>query len=241
MSEPGEGYVKQAESTVSPEERVASWRQDFSDPTVHDMMNFTYLVHGLADNVQRSLQALALIDIGADVKKAPQIDLERDPLRVAEKPILSTSVIDWEHRSTWGDAGLILRVPPENIVNIHPSDAGTPFYDSSIATSLKSHDLACTVGELLEQTSPRSYNEVIVQGTTDTGKVEVAGFFIKIFNDNSLVNEELSKGVIRQAYGNKLPFVQIFDSSSRQPQSYHNRLKSGLPTNLELVSKDLDK
>jgi hypothetical protein len=213
--------VQRVESVANVEERYSSWKTGFTDPSAHDI-NYTYLVHGLASPMQRGIQAIALHQLGADITKMHDIDLEREPLRIAEKSIISSSVIDRRHRSTWGDAGLILQVPPENIIGIYPQDAGTPFHDVTRVVEPSDPELACTVEELLEQTSPTMYNEVVLKGTTETGKVDVAGFFIKKFYDNSLVEEDLARKMFSLGRQYNLPVVEILDASPRQPKGAEN-------------------
>lgn len=225
MSEVKDSFVRRVESTATPEQRYFSWLNSFTDPKNHDAGQFTYFVHGLGSPIMRTLQSIASIELGLDPKIA-NIDLEREPLRIAEKPIISSSVIDPRHRATWGDAGLILRVPPENILNIFSQDAGTRYFDAAKVLEQKSAQLACTVEELLEQTQPTSYNEVIIQGSTEAGNVEIIGFFIKKFSDNSLVEEELAKKIVGLAYIHNLPRVEILDSSPRTSKGY-KRLKEG--------------
>jgi len=240
MSEFKDTLVRQVETSASPEQRQASWQNSFTDPRNHNPRNFTYLVHGLNSPIGRAIQAIALHDIGTDPNKKPDVDLEREPLRIAEKPIISTSVIDRRHSATWGNAGLILRTPPENIVSIYREDAGTPWYDPEKSLEATGGELACTVDELLEQTRPSSYNEVVIQGSTEAGKTEVVGFFIKKFLDNSLVEEELAKRMFVWAHHNNLPVVEILDSSPRQSKGQMNAAKLGFTTPRYGANLDID-
>jgi hypothetical protein len=134
-------------SKETPEAIAASWANGFTDPREHNDGSFRYLVHGLQDQASDTIQTLALIgqmrrgqagDIGE------KIDLLMEPHKVGDKKIVSASVIDQNHRVTFGDAGLILKTPPENVLDAFPEDAGTDFADPDNAIASSQRNL-CTV------------------------------------------------------------------------------------------------
>mgnify|MGYP003395358836 FL=1 len=179
-------------STEKPEVIAASWTDSFSDPARHDDEHFRYLVHGFQGDGGDIVQKLSVIDEmrkGRALNMGEEIDLLLHPHRIGDRKIISSSVIDQDHRTTFGNAGLILKTPAQNVLDTSPDDMGTDFYDQDAAIA-KSEKVVCTVGELLEASARDRWNEVLLLGTTEAGKVEVTGFWIKVDEDGNILDEE---------------------------------------------------
>lgn len=207
-----EQFTKPIEGMSTLEQRLKSWQDSFTDPNRHDTKKYTYLVHGLASPIGRVIQTIARIDNKLGNQGTDKVDLERNPDQISQRERISASVIDERRRATWGDAGLIIASPPDNIKGIYASDAGTPWYEG---VSSKSFELPCTVEELLDQTSPGQYNEIVLTGNTEAGKVRLLGFFVNVFADRELVDPEMARKIKLLAQRLKLPLIEIVDQSPR--------------------------
>lgn len=208
-----EQFIEQVKTAKTPEQRYESWCSGFTNPSDHNNERYRYLIHGLASPIGRSIQQIAMIEHNLGDRHANPINLEEEPEKINEKIRISASVIDEKRRSTWGDVGLILSTPPENIRGIYSADAGTPWYDDAVGVE---STLSCTIEELLEQTTPGLYNEVVLTGTTSAGKVELVGFFVNIFADNDYVDPEMARKIRILSRHINLPLVEILDESPRR-------------------------
>lgn len=126
-------------SRATPEAIAVSWNTGFTDPAAHDETRFKYLVHGLQGKAGEIVQILHAIDRmkRGEGDLLQMIDLLEQPYRIGNKKIISASVIDQDHRITFGNGGLILKTPFENILDAAPQDIGTDFVnpDKEINTS----------------------------------------------------------------------------------------------------------
>jgi hypothetical protein len=116
--------------------------------------------------------------------------LLRHPDRLADRPLVSTSLVD-ERSESFGSAGFILSVPPANIVATASRDAGTDNYTRDVeghAANLNARFGITTPRKLLTQgESLRQlglYNEVVAAGRTARGgPIGVQGVFVLIDAD----------------------------------------------------------
>lgn len=202
-------------SHVPKDQARESWQTDLTDPRKHDPQDFRYVVHSLQGPGGRALQYLHLLDRPRMFDRTQAIDLFRRPERIAEKRVLSASVIDGEHQGTWGDVGYILDVPFDNVVAAYRRDTGTPFIDPERA--LSERERTPTIGEILKATHPQSYNEIVLRGSTAAGKVSVVGIWAKIFSDGEPMNDPMYQELVSQASRLGLSFIELIERLQPYP------------------------
>jgi hypothetical protein len=146
----------------------------------------------------------------------------KDPTASAKTSLMSTSIIDQDHRATYYPYGFILKVPQQNIISTHSKDQAFKNY-KSVTEGMTAVEAADMLGEvrrvaatykidtpakILAGTTGKGgsygYNEVVVMGLSPEGKfVEVVGSFVKVKADGtSLYVREPVKGKPEKA-----PFV----------------------------------
>src|SRR5687768_7248789 len=97
-----------------------------TDPTAHTHDGaFRYLVHAvhIAGTSAAITNMYSSVQMGRTHDPSwgnQSIKAYEHPRRIAERVSLSMSLIDEQHRSTWGDGGLIIAAPIENIVITSP-------------------------------------------------------------------------------------------------------------------------
>lgn len=114
------------ETKSSEAEARRSWETSFTDPSKHDDKKFCYIVTGLGDMGMENVVLEALIKHDK-YDRAKEIRLADEPHRISEKEKISASIINQEHRETYGGWGLILDVPFDNVVAAYSEEAGTGF------------------------------------------------------------------------------------------------------------------
>lgn len=99
--------------------------------------------------------------------------LLQDPSQIVGNPKISASLINQEkHTTIEPHVGLVLQVPPENIIGMADRDMGSDGIgdDKSIETLLwKSESPNWAIrspNDLLKTSNPRDFNEVVFQGTS---------------------------------------------------------------------------
>lgn len=211
-----------------PDVVAESWKQDFSMPERHDPSRFCYLVHGLGGSARRALQMSFIFERTAEIDHSQDFDLLESPLQISRKKLVSCSVIDQDHVATFGGVGLILRASVKNIIKAHHEDLGTYFPNpSKVVTS--SFRVLETVPSLLNRSPENSWNEVVLTGTTDEGKLSVVGFWIKLDDDGNLEDPTNTPRIIQLANRYKLPLIRI----QRKPTIFLDKVKyNSLPGNL---------
>lgn len=97
-----------------------------SDPNLHNPESFRYLIHGINPMATMNISAQASFgkDISEDIGDQ-SINMTQHPEDLAKRVSLSMSIIDPDHLGTWGNAGLIVEAPVENVVITSPQDSGT--------------------------------------------------------------------------------------------------------------------
>ena len=121
-----------------------------------------------------------------DYIKDPFIDIYKEPQRIADKGIISASVITPQNTATFRDIGYILRVPSENIIAASRGDLYInncsyranidKFKDSTLPSPHEITEYENLLGH-------RQYNEIAILGTTpEGGEVEIVGVFYKTIN-----------------------------------------------------------
>lgn len=205
--------IHDVHTTATEEEIKKSWETAFTNPKKHNHRKFCYLVHSLAGGHARAIQQVAVLEhhIEQGTTPPPIIDLTEEPLRIAEKKIISASVIDQDHRRTFAEVGLIIKAPFENILAMARLDLGTDFMSDpeKVLAELKVRKKLATVNELLEQTD--MYNEVVLTGSTDAGNIEVVGFFNKMNKGGYPLNADMLYKLVDLSIKTGLPRVSIVD------------------------------
>ena len=160
-------------------DKLPGWKT--TDPRSHDPANFRYLVHAIVpEDIKKDREALC----SEIAKNGVTIDdkLDFDPLCEPEKFIarkyISCSVIDQAHYGTWNNAGFVLKVPLENIIEADSKDMGTLPSD---VFNYGGHDIP-TAEEILRETDFGSYNEVLIHGTNPKTKsqIKIIGGFVVV-------------------------------------------------------------
>lgn len=207
-------------SRVPSSSDLSGWEK-LTDPKKHSDTYFRYLVHTVVseNNIGSPIQKLFILqEMQRDQSiKFEAIDLLATPERIAEKGVISTSLIDSKHRETWQAGGYILRVPTGNILETHSQDCGTAFHtaEKTRAALYQKRDAEgiANPDTILQLTSAHSYNEIVVAGTGRNGeKVDIAGVFVKVFPNGELVDEALARRMRMIAYSRKLPVIEIQES-----------------------------
>jgi|GEM_PF-3464343 len=240
LEQTSESWVKPVEGLSTSDERILSWTNDFTNPNDHPFW-YTYQVHALASRVSRSIQQHVMLDLreGAGLEAASLssiIDLLEDPTRIAEKSVISTSVINPEHSHLWGDVGLIISCPPQNVLGIYPEDAGTPWF--KLAKDVRRDGLSCTVDELLAATTNTFHNEVVIEGTTAGSSIELIGILIVVGKDGKPMDEYSSEIMVRHANRLKLPIVKVLDRSPRTVDTTYRGILIDIKTIFQGADRD---
>lgn len=205
-------------------EDLSAWETSMTDPQAHGQ-TFRYLVHAVHDDygIARLLQKAELCKLAIHDRKIKfqNINLLQNPEKIAQKPLVSASLIDETHRSTWAPGGYILQVPLDNILQTACQDIGTPFWDGQDAVRelYAKRDFCGGIADpdrVLRRTpgiGAFGYNEIVFTGTGRTGKeVQIQGVFVKVLPNGEYVNDDLASTLSRIAYSRDLPFVRILES-----------------------------
>ena len=191
-----------------------------TDPGQHDPTSFRYLVHGLnlGDTSHAAYLRRRAIDLGIGDIPGQAIDLSAEPHRIRETVTKSTSLIDPHYTTlTWAWAGLILGVPAEDVLITSPHVIGAVNGDRQRVLELWGgrYPTDLSPEELLDQSGPYSYNEVVVA----TGNAAVLGFFTKTRPATGVpVNREVTERLSHHAADLGVPMVEI--PLQIQPGSY---------------------
>jgi hypothetical protein len=202
---------------VTPEKEppIKIWGE-VTDPKKHDPKNFRYLVHAFNPFATATQPLLA---ISAELSGAYQVDktegdqsinLFEQPERIGERVSLSMSLIDQDHTRTWGEGGIIVEAPEENIVITSPTDTGS-HGSSKEFLERKAQDQPRLTGEqLLKFTSPEIYNEVVAVAKSKRGKtLRLKGFFIKVDRNGQPTDLFIAQKMRQHAARLNLPLVEI--------------------------------
>jgi len=184
---------------------------EMTDPKHHNPEKFRYIVHALSDDEDLDF-SLAMehyrggLDSGFPIEHP--IDPRVNPKEFLQKKYLSCSLIDQDHQDTTGMTGLILAVPKENILRAHPMDLGTT-YNEEVFNLDSDPDLP-DAQDILEQTMPSYYNEVLITNTSKTGKkIKYAGAFTFVFAPGKSVRPDLDGKIREFAKKQKIPLIEF--------------------------------
>ncbi|PJA89982.1 MAG: hypothetical protein CO137_01315 [Candidatus Magasanikbacteria bacterium CG_4_9_14_3_um_filter_32_9] len=193
--------------TYSNKELNKSWNI-FTNPKIHNKNNFCYLVHGLQNSISRIKQFLFIYEKGG-WNDAHYFNLLENPLEINKKKLISASVVNTSHIKTYGELGLIIKSPFENILHTCISDNGTDFTNPE-GVLKNSQKIILPIGNLIKQSCENnSYNEVVLTGETKNGKVEVVGFWINTFEDGEPIDRDGADKLSFFAKNYDLPLIKF--------------------------------
>ncbi len=196
---------------------LEEWNNGFSNPKMVMAQEYRYLVHGVGNQARRTIQKTFLLEStrkeGLELDNNQDIDLLRNPEKISDKKIISTSIIDQDHRATYGDVGFILRAPAGNVLKISAKDNGTFFADPESAIKrMKSETSINSLDLLMQRTgkfSDHDWNEVCLEGKTDHGQVEIIGCFIKTNRHGAPSDSVMAAQIQVLAYRHNWQIVKI--------------------------------
>lgn len=182
-----------------------------TDVAKHNPENFRYLVHAINPQAKKgAFLTLGMQGVNIDKETGNQsINIFDQPERLDERVTLSMSLIDQDHTSTWGNAGIIVKSPEENIMITSTQDAGAINNDAVILKDMLSKEAIVTGDILLNNTSPENYNEVVAMANTNGSKIQLAGFFYKILKSGEPCDKYMAEKVKSHASRLGLPVVTI--------------------------------
>ncbi len=194
------------------------WENGFSNPNEPSIDGFRYLVHAVAGKASKISQMIyALSKDNAKIDNSQHIDLLINPEKISDKKIISASVIENDKSATFAEVGFILRCPHKNVLKMSCQDNGTNFTNIDMALSkLSQEKVIMNLDSLMEGTNGQSgisYNEVVLAGETDAGKVEIVGIFIKNNKKGFPVDKETAGAIRSLSYRLNVPVVEMETSA----------------------------
>jgi len=186
--------------------RKPNWSNSSMDPKKHNPKHFRYLIHGVATQEHKhALAELAARTGQRDDSK--QIDLLVTPEMIAEKPLISTCLIDQDHTTTRDSIGFILEVPESNIMRTYDRDQGTMFLNTH---NMEQDLLYLSPEGLLKDTHPEMYNEVLIKGISRSGNVvRITGVFVRLDKDGFPEDPKMADQIKALAHRNGWPVVEL--------------------------------
>jgi hypothetical protein len=192
-----------------------------TDPSHHNPDEFRYMVHAINPSSMVKYFEQSAIPAGVEASEFdgdPSIDLAKRPELLAGRLGVSMTVVDEAHRGTYGRAGVIVKVPSENVIMASPSDIGSAVNDRHLLSRQ-----AARAGEppsadnVLAGTVPAmgSYNEVVAVGTRHGSELQPEGFFYKT-KFGIPTSPRLALQARRQARRLGLPVVAIKEHGRRE-------------------------
>jgi hypothetical protein len=213
---------------VTPEEKppIEIWG-GVTDPKKHNPKNFRYLVYAFNPfaTASQPLAATSAELSGAykvDKTEGDQsINLFEEPERLGERVSLSMSLIDQDHTGTWGQGGIIVEAPEENIVITSPTDTGSHSSSKDFLRKQSQGRPQLTADQLLKSTPPRTYNEVVAFAKSESGKtLRLVGFFIKVDRDGQPLDPVIAQKMREHAERLNLPFVEIQEPGPYEQEKF---------------------
>lgn len=209
MHEPVDQYV-----TPEAESKPKIGGGCVTDPNKHQEGNFRYTVYGINLSAK-----FAMMDEGlkmAESGLATQDEITKQatnllvrPEMVASRVGVSMSIIDQDHRGTWGDVGLIIGVPVENMIATSTSDLGSGGTSAEWLRRIGQRHQILDPEQILGGSGKDNYNEIVAWGTTESGsKLKLVGFFAKTV-EGEYVDAENAYQLEAQAKRLGIPLVKI--------------------------------
>ncbi|MFZ5392173.1 MAG: hypothetical protein ACOZAR_03160 [Patescibacteria group bacterium] len=240
--------IENSEHTI---EKINNPWGETTDPNKHNPEKFRYLVHAFNPASAINMMQMNIIVQEKyshhifDKKDGDQsINLFCQPERLTQRVALSCSLIDQNHVATWGRAGIILEADQKNVCISQPKDCGSMVMSKNLLLQQALQKTFYYPDQLLQHCNPHQYNEVVVLANHNNQKIRLAGFFIKVDEDDEPIDEGLASKMSLHAYRLHLPLVKIpefndclVDKIFEQPNSLHLHFKgktcwlSGSPDN----------
>jgi len=185
-----------------------------TDPIQHDPLQYRYLVHAINPFSSMKAQLITLYDARDGIKYDEswgdqKISMYDQPERIGERVSLSMSLIDQDHTATWGEAGLIVEAPEQNVVLTSSSDVGAHNNNLDFLLKQAQNHGVMSVDNLISSTSPHSYNEVVAVASRDGQQLQLKGFFYKSTKAGEPFNRQLASRMQAHASRLGLPVVAI--------------------------------
>ena len=161
------------------------------------------------------------------------IDLLREPERVIDKKLISTSIISEKLRGTWGDSFFILDVPWDNFVSMSPRDSATNITNPDFVLEHAQHPIT-TPSRLIEQTrhigGDSAYNEVVVTGKKNNQPVKITGAGLKLTDTGEKALRQPKEADRMREIAKKLnvPVIELIDKvriEDAEPEVNHGYSK----------------
>lgn len=181
-----------------------------TDPKRHDPNHFRYLAH-----------AVTFRNFPTGTEKRLEIDLLESPERISDDiSLISTSLIDPDHPTTWTSGGFILEVEPNHVLDASSTDMGTNSFGpqrvvESFQAKRRQGYTPPTPDEILSKTDPRWHNEVVLAGNINGRPVKITGVFIKQTSHGRVKNLPLEQRLRELASIHGWPMVYIQDVPRR--------------------------
>jgi hypothetical protein len=190
----------------------------FTDPAKHDPKKYVYLIHSLNNSFHwdKPEKAFGLPN------DESELNLMLNPDFVSQLGFISATIISNEKPTTYGlGSGLILRVPIENIIATYPGDMRSDDIRlalekdaDTVASSLYkkfSLDGLLSPQQLLDETLPDFYNEVLLAGETSAGStIEVIGYFTKNIDGHDMMKMMGNYAAIQSLSKEKsIPLIEL--------------------------------
>lgn len=175
---------------------------NFSNSNDYNPKDYRFLVHAidLPNNLLRDFHLNSLLkNYEGTFDSSIKIDLAITPEKIAEKELISCSVVakigEFEALETYKPFGFIIKCPIENIIFASSSDLGIVYTHPSKVKQKYKDEIIPSLDCLLNSCT---YNEVLVEGSTIYGKVEINGIFVNLryFDMN---DDRYAQQVIEQA------------------------------------------
>lgn len=202
-------------ATPERESEIKIWGE-VTDPKEHDPEKFRYLVHAFNPLANASQPLIAISGQLSGAYKVDRyegdqsINLFDQPERLGERVSLSMSLIDRGHTGTWGQGGIIIEAPEENIVITSPTDTGSHSSSKEFLKKQASDQLRRSGEQLLQSNSDGIYNEVVAFAKSKSGKMlRLKGFFIKVDKRGQPTDLVIAEKMRQHARKLNLPLVEI--------------------------------
>ena len=200
-----------------------------TDPNNHNPDQYRYLVHAI-----NPLSKIDKLIIAQDTSRLPRdeswgdqtISMYDRPEDLGNRVSVSMSLIDQEHTGTWGSAGLIVEAPESNVVLTSSNDMGALNDNRDFLLEQARQHPVMSGDDLLKNSSPESYNEVVAVGTNPDNQQSLrpVGLFYKVTPSGEVHNRGLTARVQAHAKRLDLPIVAIVEKGPYTTDGVHKCL-----------------
>lgn len=215
--------MDEAKNLESKEQPAREAWGNTTNPKNHNPSSFRYLVYGINPMAKLTIPSIMHQEISDrtgkgksvddSVRSGQSVDLLAHPEQLVRRASLSMSLIDQEHLGTWGSGGLIVQVPRGNVLLTSSEDLGAANWNIDRLRERGKKEPPIEAGILLQKTTPSNYNEVVAVTQTESGNIQLQGFFIKTNVDGNPISQTLVDEIKKQAERLHLPVVLIKEYS----------------------------